>query len=63
VIRDEESVERAGVEAGGGLLEWAEKGRIEKSWQVMPQVKELKRRKLKAAGRRLKGTTADMAAF
>jgi len=45
--RDEENVERKGAAAGGRLLGCTEKSRNGKSREVLPQVKQLKKRKLK----------------
>jgi hypothetical protein len=47
VRRDEEDVERKGAAAGGGLLGCNEEGRHGKYWEILPQVKQLKKRKLK----------------
>jgi hypothetical protein len=61
VIRDEEDTEQRGSCQGGGVLDWTAEGGKRESWQVMPQVKELKELKLpvgnekrRADGRRLK---------
>jgi hypothetical protein len=47
VRRDEENVERKGAAAGGRFLGCPEEGRSRESWKILPQVKQLKRRKLK----------------
>jgi hypothetical protein len=61
VTRDEKTDQRRGLAAGGGVLGSDQAGSDGKSGTILPQMKELKKRKLKVAGSAAKNPTADAA--